>query len=130
MDDLATVPAKQAEPRGAESTRGLHFVPRVDIYETEQELWLLVDVPGVKADDVNLHHENGELTLHARVQPRPGRQNWLLKEYDEADFFRSFRIHEAIDSTRIEAQCKNGVLAVRLPKAEAARPRLIQVKGE
>jgi HSP20 family protein len=131
MADIATVPAsKQGEPAGVENTRGIHFVPRVDIYETEQELWLVVDVPGVRAEDVNLHYEKGELTLHARVQPRPGRSNWLLKEYDEGDFFRSFRIHETIDSTKIEAQCKNGVLTVRLPKAEAARPRLIQVKAE
>jgi HSP20 family protein len=130
MAELTT--AKQpGVGNGVESTRGLHFVPRVDIYETEQELWLYVDVPGVKAEDVDLHYERGELTLHGRVRTRPAaRQGWLLKEYDEGDFFRSFRIHEDIDSTKIEAQSKNGVLAVRLPKAEAARPRLIQVKGE
>ena len=53
----------------------------------------------------------------------------LLAEYEEGDFYRVFTIHESIDSTRIEAECKNGVLTVHLPKVEAARPRQIAIKA-
>jgi len=132
MADLPTTRQKdrtdQATP---ESTRGgYHFVPRVDIFETESELLLLADLPGVRPEDVDLHYEKGELTLHARVGRRHPKENFLLQEYDEGDFYRAFSISESIDASRIEASCKNGVLTVHLPKTEAARPRQIKVSGE
>src|SRR5207248_9604453 len=131
MADLSTVPQKdRADESRPESTRGgYHFVPRVDIYETEHELLLLADVPGVRPEDVNLHYEKGELVLHARVRPRHGREEFMLQEYDEGDFYRAFSISEQIDASRIEATCKNGVLTVHLPKTEAVRPRQIKVSG-
>ena len=58
------------------------------------------------------------------------RENFLLQEYDEGEFYRAFSISESIDASHIEASCKNGVLTVCLPKAEAARPRQIKVSGE
>jgi HSP20 family protein len=132
MADVTTVQQKdRAEQAQTEATRGgMHFVPHVDIYETEQELLLFADVPGVRPEDIDLHYEKGELVLHARVQPRPHQGDVLLREYDEGDFYRAFSIHESIDSTRITAQCKNGVLTVHLPKVEAARPRQIKVNGQ
>jgi len=114
-----------------ESTRGgTYFQPRVDIFETEQELTLLADLPGVSPDAVDLRFERGELVLQGRVQRRDRSGMTLLGEYEEGDFFRVFQIHESIDSTRIEAECKNGVLTVHLPKVEAAKPRQVTVKGE
>lgn len=118
----------RVEEARPETTRGgPHFVPRVDILETETELVLYADVPGVKSDDINLHYEKGELMLHARAARRLPESEVLLREYDEGDFYRVFSVHESIDASRIEASCKNGVLAVRLPKAEAVRPRQIRV---
>jgi HSP20 family protein len=115
-----------------EATRGgQYFTPRVDISETDKELTLYAEVPGVRPEDVDLHYEKGELTLHGRVRPRQAeRRNVLLQEYEEGDFYRAFAIHESIDAGRIEAECKNGVLVVHLPKQEAARPRQIQVRGQ
>ena len=132
MADMATVPQKdRVDQSRPEATRGgVHFVPRVDIYETEKELLLIADVPGARSEDVDLHYEKGELLLHARVRARSAGKNFLLGEYDEGDFYRAFSIHESIDSTRIAATCKNGVLTVHLPKAEAAKPRQISVRGE
>jgi HSP20 family protein len=120
-------PADQGTP---ESTRGgYYFTPRVDIYETEDELTLLADVPGVRAEHVDLRYERGELLLHARVRnQRP--EPVALQEYEVGDFYRVFHIHESIDSTRIGAECKNGVLTVHLPKAESARPKQVKVRGE
>jgi HSP20 family molecular chaperone IbpA len=114
----------------AESTRGgLYYTPQVDICETERELVLYADLPGVRWEDVDLRYENGELLLHGRVQPRPSSGPFLLNEYGTGDFYRVFTIHESIDSSKISAECKNGVLIVHLPKMEALQPRQIQVRG-
>jgi HSP20 family molecular chaperone IbpA len=114
-----------------ETTRGGNlFVPLVDIFETQTELLLMADVPGVRSEDVDLHYEKGELMLHARVRGRLPAQGVMLKEYEEGDFHRVFSVHESIDASRIEASCKNGVLTVRLPKLEAVRPRQIKVNAE
>jgi HSP20 family molecular chaperone IbpA len=131
MADITTTAKDRADVARPETTRGgVHFTPRVDIVETDKELTLYAEVPGVKPTDVDLHYENGELLLHGRVQPRAGGKNLLLQEFDEGDFYRVFTIHESIDSTKITAECKNGVLVVHLPKAESARARQITVKGE
>jgi HSP20 family protein len=124
-------PTNGADAQRAERTRGgAYYQPRVDIFETENELTLFADVPGVKADDVELRYERGELVLQARVQRGERAGLPLLREYDEGDFFRVFQIHESIDSAKIAAECKNGVLTVHLPKAEAVKPRQVRVKGE
>ncbi len=133
MAETKNVTAKdRAEVARPETTRGgVYFTPRVDIYETDKELTLYAEVPGVRPEDVNLHYEQGELMLHGKVRPRPlDRGTPLLQEYEEGDFYRAFTIHESIDSTRIEAEVKNGVLVVHLPKVEAARPRQIKVRGQ
>jgi HSP20 family protein len=114
-----------------ETTRGgLFFTPRVDIYETDQELVLMADLPGVRPEDVDLRYERGELILHGKVKPGDSARRFLLNEYEVGDFYRAFSIHESIDHTRIEAEVKRGVLTVHLPKAEPARPRQIAVKAE
>jgi len=130
MADIANAATKgRAEESRAESTRGAAFTPRVDIVETDNELTLFADLPGVRPDDVELRYEQGELLLHGRVQRRAAEgRRLLLQEYEDGDFFRAFTIHESIDSTRISAECKNGVVVVHLPKAEAVRPRQIPVR--
>jgi HSP20 family protein len=128
----ATVPQKgRAEQTTPESTRGgVFFTPRVDIYETDKELVLQADIPGVRPEDVDLRYERGELILHGRVQPRQNHRNYAFQEYEVGDFYRAFSIHESIDNTRIEAECKNGVLTVHLPKVAKAQPKQISVRGE
>ena len=131
MANVSTVPTKdRADLAHPEATRGgVYFTPRVDIFETDKELTLLADLPGVRPEDVDLHYEKGELVLHGRVRPRAGNGALLLQEYDEGDFYRAFTIHESIDASRIDAECKNGVLIVHLPKLEAVKPRQINVKA-
>jgi len=132
MAEVVPVTAKgRPEQAGPESTRGgIYFTPRFDIYETENELLLMAEVPGVKAEDVNLHYEQGELILHAQVKPRANPERFLAREYEVGDFYRAFKVSESIDASKIEASCKNGVLTLHLPKVEAARPRQIKVHGE
>src|SRR5947209_16650309 len=118
MAEMSSVHQKdRAGQSGPETTHGgPYFAPRVDIYETDRELVLLADVPGVRPEDVDLRYENGELLLRARVQPRHRGAEYLLAEYEEGDFHRVFAVHESIDSSKISAECKNGVLTVHLPK--------------
>lgn len=121
-------PAEQGTP---ESTRGgYYFTPRVDIYENDEELTLLADIPGVRPEQVDLRYERGELLLHARVGERPFPQQLSLHEYEVGDFYRIFHIHESIDASKIHAECKQGVLTVHLPKTESVRPRQVKVTGE
>ncbi len=126
----ALAPHDGSNANDVEPTRGSqYFLPSVDIFETDDELTLLADVPGVAPNDVDLHFENGELILQGKVTAGPSHDKLLAGEYQEGDFFRVFRVHESIDSTKIGAECKNGVLTVHLPKVEKARPRKVLVKG-
>jgi len=127
MSDTA-VKTTASEMSPAEVTRGLVFTPRVDILETEHELVLLADMPGVKQDAVDVRFEKDELTIHGR-RACDAAQGFHLRESEPGDFFRSFRISERLDSEKIWAELKNGVLTLHLPKQEAAKPRKITVKG-
>jgi HSP20 family molecular chaperone IbpA len=134
MAEITTTQKGKTEPTTApataESTRGgLYFTPEVDICETDRELILFADLPGVRPEDVDLRYENGELRLHGKVQPRGPAGGFLVNEYGTGDFYRVFTISEAIDSGKISAECKNGVLIVHLPKMEQLQPRQISVRG-
>jgi HSP20 family protein len=112
-----------------ETVQSTFFTPRVDILENDNELTLFADMPGVRAEDVDIRFERGELTLQGRCTPRQQGANLLLAEYGVGDFYRSFTINPDIDANRISAEMKNGVLTVHLPKSEAIKPRRIAVKG-
>jgi len=109
---------------------GVTFTPRVDILESDKELILVADVPGVRSEDVELRFEKGQLVLTGHVKSRHGDKQFILHEFDEGDFYRAFAIHESIDASKIEASCKQGVLTVHLPKVEAVKPRQIAVKAQ
>lgn len=121
--------ATEATP--VEYTRdGTCYRPDVDILEQENELLVVADVPGAKPDAIDVQFEDGELTIHARIDQRQDKsQEYLLREYGVGDYYRTFRISEAIDSEQITADCAEGVLTLHLPKAEAARPRRIAVRA-
>lgn len=104
--------------------------PRVDVLETDQELLIYADMPGVKPDDVDVRFENGELTIHGRRTVTKQERQVVYREYEPAHTHRAFRLTEDIAADRIHAELKNGLLTVHLPKAEAAKPRKIAVKGE
>lgn len=130
MANITSQAAKDRSEARAEATRGgVFFMPRVDIVETDGELTLFAEVPGVCPEDVDLRYEKGELVLHGRVKRCSSRQTMLLQEYEEGDFYRAFNISESIDASRISAECKNGLLTVHLPKVEAVRPRQITVRS-
>jgi HSP20 family protein len=112
-----------------ERTRcGSCYRPDVDILEKPEELLVLATVPGAKSDSIDIDFEDGMLEIHATVEPRTiDGQVPLLQEYGIGDYYRSFRISEAIDAQKISAEYADGVLTLHLPKAEAVKPRKISV---
>jgi len=125
---LTAVKNNRENLRGEATCAGPCFTPRVDIVETEGELFLYADMPGALPNDIDLRYEQGELILHGKVQPREPHGRLVFGEYDVGDFYRVFQVHESIDATKIEAEFKNGVLAVRLPKQEALKPKQVPIK--
>ena len=119
------------EVDAAEHTRsGTYYRPNVDIVEHREELVVLADMPGTTSDDTDINFEDGTLTIHAKVKPRqPDQTEFLLREYGVGDYYRTFRVSEAIDASQITAEYADGVLTLHLPKAEAVKPRKIQVKS-
>ncbi|KPK82475.1 MAG: hypothetical protein AMS25_02080 [Gemmatimonas sp. SM23_52] len=116
--------ARQEPMRGAPFNR-----PVVDILETADELRVVADMPGAKAEDIDVESENGVLTIHAEVAPRqPEGTDYLLREYGVGDFHRAFRVSEKVDAARISAEYSEGVLVLHLPKAEGAKARKIEVR--
>lgn len=120
------------ETSRSERTRGgRYYQPNVDILENESELLLLADMPGAKADAIDVRFEDGELTIHAPVPERQSAEaKYLLAEYGVGEFYRTFRVSEQIDAAKIHAEFSDGVLRLHLPKVEAAKPRRIAVTAQ
>ena len=105
------------------------YRPRFDIRETDDELLLYGDLPGVEADDVDIQFENRELTIKGPVSSARGEVTFLHKEYGIGEFRRSFAVTESIDVAKISAELKDGVLTIHLPKKEEVKPQRIRVKA-
>ena len=118
-----TVPAEQTRP-------GLVFTPAVDIFETEKEITLLADMPGVRPGDLNIGLHESILTLDGDAHaPEGSAEVDVIREYRTGKYYRQFTLSQVIDQSKIDAEVKNGVLRLRLPKVEAATPRKITVKA-
>lgn len=104
------------------------YVPRFDIWENDDEMTLYGDLPGVLPEDLDVRFENPVLTIHGKVGPRHSDIKFLHDEYGIGDFHRTFTIGEAIDTERICAELKNGVVTVHLPKSEKVKARRIEVQ--
>ena len=117
-------------PEGVERTRtGRVYLPAVDIYETDQDVVLMADMPGVDENSVDVSLEKNVLTIYGRVEPQiPAGHTLAYAEYRIGDYQRSFTISNTIDWERIEGVVKNGVLRLTLPKAGPATTKKISVK--
>jgi HSP20 family molecular chaperone IbpA len=104
------------------------FSPAVDIYENQDELLLVADVPGVKLEDVAIEFERNQLTLTARRQ-LPELKGLREGDFPVFDYVRSFTVPRGIDAEKIHAELSNGVLSVHLPRSAAAKPRKIDVRN-
>ena len=105
------------------------FTPDVDIAEKGESYEIVADVPGAVKDGVEIKVEGDLLTARIRAKaPDVGGLPLLHREYVTGDYEVSFRLSEGVDRDRIEAELKNGVLRLSLPKSEAVKPRQIKVK--
>ena len=121
---------KQELSTPAEQTRpGLVFTPAVDIFETEKQITLLADIPGVTSENLNIDLREDVLTLTGDITPfEEADEEDILVEYEIGRYFRQFSLSEVIDKDRIDAQLTDGVLRLTLPKVEKATPRKIEIK--
>ena len=110
-------------------TPGLVFTPAVDIFETEKEITLLADMPGVHADGLTIDLRDNTLTLSADTAPiGKDDEQELLREYEYGKYYRQFTLGEMINQEKIDAKLTEGVLRLTLPKVEKATPKKISVK--
>jgi HSP20 family protein len=105
------------------------WAPPVDIVETEDAITLKADIPDVKVDDIDIRVENNTLTLtgHRKFEKDEKVKGWHRLERSYGEFVRSFALPNTVDTDKVSADYKNGVLSVSLPKKEAAKPRQVKV---
>ena len=125
----STVPTKTDNQRAVAETREetRTLTPPVDIFETPEGLGVVADLPGVTKDQVDIRVENGVLTIKGAA-PQKDEAEPVYREFRLANYFRQFQLSEEVDQEKIQAEMRNGVLSISLPKKEAAKPRQIQVK--
>lgn len=116
----------------SEQTRpGLVFTPDVDIFETDHSLTLLADMPGVTQDLLSVDLKDDTLTITGRTSPaRSDQEKPLMVEYETGTYYRQFSLSEIIDQQKIDAQLKNGVLRLTLPKVDRTVSRKIVVNTD
>jgi HSP20 family protein len=104
------------------------FMPTADIYETQDALKVILEMPGVEKGNVDVHVKDGVLNVEGRLDltKYKGLQP-LYTEYNIGHYSRSFRLSNKINQEKIGAELKEGVLSLTLPKVEEAKPRTIQV---
>ena len=123
---------KEVQPRntaGGEAPAAPHVVPPVDIFEDDSGITLLADLPGVSRERLGVRVDGDSLAIEGTADVAGPREMELV--YGEAQlpvYRREFSLSRELDASRIEAQLKDGVLRLMIPKAEEARPRRIEVR--
>ena len=103
------------------------WTPAVDVFETENELVLQADLPGLEPGDIDVQVENQVLSLRGE-RKLPSRDGFHRLERGHGRFERRFAVPRAFDTDKIAAEYRNGVLTVKLAKKEAAKPRQIKIE--
>jgi HSP20 family protein len=105
------------------------FLPTADIFEAEDALHVVLEMPGVEKDNINVIVREGVLNIEGRLDFAKYKDlQPLYTEYNIGNYSRSFRLSSAIDQNKIGAELRDGVLSLTLPKVEEAKPRTIQIK--
>jgi HSP20 family protein len=116
----------------AENDQGQIFVPRVDISETESEIKVRADMPGINPDKVNIEVAEDSLKLSGSVEKseEEKRENFYRSERQSGQFLREFILPSKIDPDSVEAKSKNGVISINLKKQPTEKKRKIKIKTE
>jgi HSP20 family protein len=119
-NDITTPSPAQEAPRAVQ--------PAIDVYETDASITLLADMPGVPREQLEIHVEGDSLLIQGEAKPQiPADLEPLWAEVRTPRFRRSFTLSRELDTSRIEANLKDGVLTLRIPKQAQAQPRRVQV---
>ena len=106
-----------------------HVIPPVDVFEDESGITLLADLPGVSRERLGVRVDGDSLLIEGTVEVAgPKDMDIVYGEAQVPAYRREFTLSRELDASRIEAQLKDGVLRLTIPKAEEARPRRIQVR--
>ena len=123
----STIPQKAETNAPATREGSRTLTPPVDIFETPEALVVIADLPGVGKDTADIRVENDLLTIKGAGRTHD-RGDAVRREFDLREYFRQFQLGERIDQAKIVADMKHGVLTIKLPKVETAKPKRIEVK--
>ena len=126
--ELQVQKKREQETREEATISARVFVPSADIYETQDALTVILEMPGVEKSNVDIRVEDGVLTVLGKLDlsKYQGLQP-LYIEYNVGHYSRSFQLSSKVDQNKIAAELKDGVLSLTLPKVEQAKPRTIEV---
>ncbi len=126
--DLAVRDKKELVTKDEKTVPGRYYVPSADIYETEEALCVVMEIPGVEKKDIDVALENGILRVDGRIDfSKYAGMEPVYTEYNVGHYTRSFTLSDKIDQDKISAQLEDGVLTLTLPKSKEAQPRRIAI---
>ena len=128
-EDLQAQKKREVETKEEATIPARVFLPNADIYETTNELKVVLEMPGIEKSQVDIKVEDDVLHVEGRIDlsKYSGLQP-LYTEYNVGHYARSFQLSSKIDQNKIAAEMNDGVLSLTLPKMEEAKPRTIQIK--
>jgi HSP20 family protein len=119
---------QEVKATSEQTTPGRVFTPLVDIFEDDEALTIVADMPGVRLENVRIDIEEDVLTLTGIPSVAiPEKEEFVLQEFDTGKYFRQFKLSEVIDQANVKAKLDQGVLRVTLPKIVPAKPRKITI---
>jgi HSP20 family protein len=120
---------KELVAKGEKTVPARYYVPNTDIFETDDALKLVMEVPGVDRNDIDIRLEEDVLRVEARIDPSKYEgMDPLYTEYSIGHFARSFTLSHRIDQQQITAALNDGVLTLTLKKVQQAQPRRIDIR--
>lgn len=120
-------PSMNLEKTAEGTHSGPYYEPAVDIFENDDALTILADMPGVGDKGIEIDLREGVLTLLGKAEPTSQQGETIYQEFSHGNYLRRFTLTDQIDQDKISAQLQNGMLRVELPKAARVKPRKIQV---
>ena len=127
--DLQVQKKREVETKEESTIPARVFLPNADIYETPNELKVVLEMPGIEKSNVEIRLEDDVLHVEGRLDlSKYGGLQPLYTEYNVGHYARSFQLSSKINQNKIAAEMKDGVLSLTLPKVEEAKPRVIQIK--
>ena len=123
----SAIPAKRQETALATRDEDRTMTPAVDIFEVENGLGIVADMPGVDKEGVHVAVNDNVLTIKGTITP-PADADVVYREFELHNYFREFQLSDAVDRDNIKAELKGGVLSLTLPRVPAQQPKKIEVK--